>query len=629
MKIGKWLCSAAVLVIAAGLFFSCKPKETVPASFLSLAPKESFLYLDAKDLKAIRDTTKAYDFIVAARRLKLFDRLKAEIEAEKPLPADAREAAGKLEQIRRKASLWEIMGNEIALVVFPTEKGVKPALVILCRLPKGAGQEYLGYFEELVGTLIEGSETKISRSEFLDETLSSVAVARNDISLAPTWARVGDVLLIASRPEGARELVARLKGRGGKDSLPENPAFRKAMKGLDPRAMGVWYAQADGLLDWFLRVYKYQKGRVDDGIKAGGLPGGLESSEVKQIRYYLRLLTRAAKTVDLIGGNAGLSEDGWQEKTRIYLDPKEGSAALRAILRTPSRDYKVLSLLPAASAEVSAGFVQPEKIYRLFADYIVKNPAHGKAVARKWQAAEKEAGFDVTEDLLPVLGEEYGFALTSFAQSIGDPGSFILAWKAKEGAAVEQSLDKLVGVIKGKAAKQGGSYLNITEEEYEGAAMRVFYLPLPLLGLSPTLGVVDGYIVLASRKAGFQQVVDITKKKEKSIAQDEDFQRLAKRVDSRGMAISFTRVSAQIDGAVGMVRSISSLLGMTAAMSKPQTPEEEKELKKTQTRIALLDDVAQVLETLKAYKFCAGSWAYDGDCLESRQFTEVEPKRTK
>jgi hypothetical protein len=633
MKIVRWLGAAALVGLAAVLMGSCKPKAAVPDSFLKLAPRESFLYANARDLKAWRDTTKAFDFITAARRLKLPSRLQAllvsELEAEGPVPAAPQTIARELRKIRGKAKLWEIFGNEVALFAFPTEKSIKPALVAVCRLPAGAGAEYQGYFEEAVNALLKGRKTAVSRSQFLEETLSSVVLVRNDVSLAPTWAQVGDVLILSSRPEGAREMVARLKGRGGKYSLSDDSSFRRAMKGLDPSAMGVWYARSDGLLDWALRIYKFQKRRLDGELKNDGIAGGLESAEAHQARYYLRLITRAAKAVDLVGGSGNLERGGWGETSRIYLNPQEGSNALKEMLQTPPREHEVLRLLPAKSVSVSAGFISPEKLYRLFVDYVIKNPAHGKKAAKRWQAAQTEAGIDVSDDILSALGDEYGLAMVSFGKSMFDSNSFALAWKAKGREEGERAIGKLVAAIRAKASSGHWSFLNFGDEEYEGIKMSVCYLPLPIMGLTPTLGAVDGYIVLASGKDVFKTVVDIAKKREKSIREDSDFRRLAKRTGDRGTSISFSRVAEQFDSAASLIRSVSSLFGMGALMGKPQTPEEEKELKKTQETISLLNDLARAVETLKAYKFNASSWAFNGACVEMKDYTEIEMKEGK
>ncbi len=633
MKIARWLGPAALAVAAAGFVWSCKPKASVPESFLSLAPRESFLYLHARDLKALRDKTKAFDFIAVARRLRLASRLEGllekKIEAEGPIPEGPRKAGQEIRKIIRKAKLWEVIGNEVAFFAFPTEKTIKPALVAVCRLPAGAGKEYLGYFEEAVNVLIEGRKAEVSRSQYLEESLNSLVLTRNDISLAPTWAVVGDVFILSSRPEGAREVVARLKGRGERASLADSPSFRKAMQGLDPAARAVWYGRADGLLDWALRVYKFQKRRLGGGIESSGLAGGLESAEAEQARYYLRLFTRAARTVEAVGGCGDLDGAGWGETSRIYLDPKEGSGALREMLQAPPREHKVLSLFPAKSVSASAGFFSPEKLYRLVAGYIVKNPVHGKAAARRWQEAQREAGLDVTDDLLSALGDEYGFALVTFAQNMFSPGSFVLAWKAKGAAEAEKAIARLTGAVRAKTTSEGVSYLNITEEEYDGVGMRVLYLPFPLAGLNPTLGVVDGYLVLASGKDTFQSVVEIAKKREKSIREDGDFRRLAVRTAEKGTSISFSRVADQVDNLASSLRSFSALLALGALGEKPQTPEEEKERAELNETMSLLNDAARVVEALKAYRVNASSCAYTGGCLEMKNYTEIEMKEGK
>ena len=206
-----------------------------------------------------------------------------------------------------------------------------------------------------------------------------------------------------------------------------------------------------------------------------------------------------------------------------------------------------------------------------------------------------------------------------------DPGSFAFFWKVTSESGMEASLDKLIA----SAREKSRASLNIIEEEYEGCNIRVAYLPLPLLSVTPTLGKVGDYLVLASRKEAFKSIVDTYRKRTKSIRQAPDFIRMRERLGDRGTNFSFSCLEERIDATITILRSVASLFGMTVALGNPQTPEEEEEQNSYLEKVNLLNDLARVLEDLRVFKFFGRISRSAGEYIELQEFIEIERRGSK
>ena len=608
-------------ILVAVCFLSCRKRQVIiTQSFLRLMPADTFMYVGFKDWKILRDETGVFDFIKTARRLEMGTRLQKFFENNEKITPGMRENARRIQNLRDKVSLWDLFGGEVALAAFSLEEGEKPVLAFLCRLPENKTRLYQSYFEELILLFAGGERRKLTTESHLGETVSSIALPRVKIESCPAWSTVGDVFVLTSRPEGTRDIIGRLKGKKRRDLLFFNPDFKKIFADFNPAERGVLFIRTDDFIDWVRKIYRYQKLRLTRALEEG-VPGSNRSSPPpRQLIYYLKSLVKIAGTVDIAAGNFGLSRLGYWDKIRFYLDEKDGSQSLLRVLKSPPRSWDVLDYIPAGAAGVEAGFLSLEKLYRPFLNYVSANPDHGEKLAEKWKKLQAESGFNPERDLFPWLGDEYAVCTVSLSRSMTDPGSFAFFWEVKSESEMEQSIDGLIAL----ARKKLGASLNIIEEEYEGCKIRVAYLPLPLLSVTPTLGMVGEYLVLASRKDAFKNVVDTYRRRAESIRQNKDFIRMSRRLGQQGTAFSFSRLEERIEAAISVLRSVSSLFGMTVALGNPQTPEEAKERDAYLEKVNLLNDLARVLEDLKIFKFFGRVTSYRGGYIQLEEFIEIE-----
>ncbi len=614
-----------VILSAVLISLSCGKKEPAAGwkGFKELMPRNTFLYLEFRDWVYLRDKTPALDFLETARELGLGPRIRELLKSREEIDSKTRRAGREIETLREKMSFWEVFGADAALVGFAWDKGVKPTLAFLCRLPEGKGEYYEARFKELIGLSgLAGKQLVETTETFLGETLTSVSSPEIRVESKPTWSRVGDVFILATRREGARELLSRLKGMKAEDSLEKNERFQKTLAGMDVDARGLFFLDVDAAVTLARRLYGNRKEEIVRRLREVQAKGGeeLNRADLSRARYYLKGLLKLAGSFDAVGGEFDFTEDGYRARVRYYLDEIKGSKSLLSLIRTPPRDWRVLDYIPAKVAGVEVGYWNLAKVYRAVLSFITANPDHGKLAAGVWDEILKKADFDPEEDIFSWLGEEYAFSTITLARTMIDTGSFALLVEVKSEEKMEAAVARLLAF--GEA--QWGSPLNIVEEEYDGVKMKVVYLPIPLLPLTPTLGKVGDFLVLASRKETFREIVDTRAKKEKSIRKAPDFIRMRERIADRGTKMTFSRLEERTEAMISLIRNSSAFIAMAAAADAAQSDGGPP----PPDLAGLLNDIARVMEDLKVFKTWGKSTSFSDGYLEFREFIEIKDDRT-
>lgn len=606
----KFFTGSICLVLTCLFSFSCgePPQETVQP-YLRLMPADTFLYLGFKDWKVLRDETGAFDFIKTARGLKIGSRIKEMLVSRSDLSPRALQAAERLEGLRERISLWEILGGEIALGGFFVGKEETPILAFCCRLPEGKEDIYTDYFTELLNLLgLSSDQLAEVETEYLGETLISFSIP--DVFPVPLCrSTAGDTFIFSTRIEGVRIILDRLKGEQGDKSLIEQPIFREYFRGLDLSAKGVIFLDNGTLI-------RYADDHLGAAITWGGSLWTGQTSSTEAL-YYLRGVMKVLGTVSAIAGNSDLTDDGYRETVRLYLDEKEGSRALLELLQRSPETWDLLDYIPAGVADLSVNYISPEKIYRPILDFITDDPGRGKELAEIWERAQERFDFNLEEDLFSWMGDEFGACTISLSQSFFEPGSFALLFKVTSEKKLDSFLEKLLSL--GMEAS-----MNIVIEEYGGFTMRILYPPIPPFPVNPTVGRVGEYLVLASRKDGFISIVDTYLKDEKSIRENPDFIRMRERIGDRGTGIFFTRLEDKIESMITFIRSSASMVGLFLATAEPASDTEPSSSLDSLEIISLLNDITRVMEDLKVFQVWGGVSRYEDGYIEINEFVEIE-----
>jgi len=514
-----------------------------------------------------------------------------------------------LEDLRDRISLWELLGGEIAVGSFFRGEDETPVLAFCCRLPEGQEESYTGYFKELIA-LSELSDEQLNEVEtdYLGEKLTAFSLP----GIFPgrlCRCTAGDTFLLSTRIEGTQTLLAGLKGERQGEGLAAQDAFSDYFKGMDLSAKGVIFFDNQALM-----------GYADDHLETAlnkGFSLGTGEADSASSGYYLRGLMKILGTVSAIAGNSDLTDEGYREIVRFYLDEEDGSRALLDLIKTPPGDWDALDYIPSGVADFSVTYLSPEKIYRPILNFISADPVRGKELAEIWDKTQNEIDFNLEEDLFSWLGDEFAACTISLSQSLFEPGSFALLFKVTSEKKLEAFLEKLLSL----GIRQS---MNIVIEEYGGSTMRILYLPIPLLPVTPTIGRVGDYLVLASRKDGFISIVDTYLKDEKSIRDNPDFARMNDRLGENGSGIFFSRMEDKIEAMITFIRSSASMAGIFMATAQPASDTEQTTGPDAQEIVTLLNDITLVMADLKVFQFWGGVSRYENGYIEVNEFVEIK-----
>lgn len=610
-----------LVLLTAGMFLSCgeseppaPPAAPAPAAppaesvqpFLRLVEADAFFYLGMRDWKGLE----IFDFIQTARRLRIVPRFKKFMDpglGEFPERPGAERRLRELASLREKVSLRELLGGEFALVAYPGKPGEPPVPALIIRLPEGKAEIYTEYFRQLAELSRTGGEAGAeTEGDFLGLPVYTFPLPGGMARAA--WCRSGDILVAAAARGRVEGIVSRLLGRGEGPSLAEDEAFRGSFRDLDAGSRGVFYLDIRPLTEVIAAAIRKERPDLDfPGFSASEKGGG---------RFYLRGLRKALRTVERIAGTFDFSPEAYREEVRFYLDETQGSRALLDLVKTPPRSWEVLNYIPAAAADISAGFLDPKKAYRLLIDFLAAGSTEGRKIRDRWEEKQAAAGLRVEEDVLSWLGDEFAFSTLSLPRSIFDPGAWAIFLRFTSAA----DLDRFLVSLAGRAREAN---LNVVAEEYGGFAFNVLYLPIPLFPVTPAAGRVGEFLVLASRKDIFTGIVDTYNGQEPSIRQNPDFRRLEAELGSEGSAIFFSRLEDKIEALISTIRSSASMVALLLPPPGAEGEEENTVAPDSREVIDFLNDFTRVLEDFKVFRFRAGISLYRDGYIQSRSVVEI------
>lgn len=613
---GRTIGILTAAILASGVFSSCReseppPPPTPPASaaaevpavqpFLALVGDDAFFYLGMRDWKGLE----VFDFIRTARRLRIVPRLK---EIADPGMPDFPERPGaerrlkELAALREKVSLRELLGGEFALIGYPGRPGGLPVAALIVRLPEGKAEAYTDYFRRLA-LLASGEESVVTESDLPGQVLYSFPVPGTEEMV--TWCRTGDLLFAATDRARVEAMAALRLAPGGSSPLAADRGFQESFRGLDASARGVLYLSVKPLAGAFAAEIRRERPALQ----------GDPAAAMKRADYYLRGLRRAVETADRVVASFDFGPDGYREVVRCYLDEKGGSRALLDLIRQKPRNWKSLDCIPAAAADVSAGFLDMGKAYRSLLDFTA-GTEEGREALKRWEDKQALTGLRVEEDILSWLGDEFAFTTFSLPRSLFDPGSWALLFGCRSPADLDRFLEWL-------AERARAENLNVVDEERGGVSFRVLYLPIPLFPVTPAAGRVGDFLVVASRKDVFTGIVDTYAGREPGIRQNADFRRLEGELGSEGSAIFFSRLEDKIEAMISTIRSSASMIGLLLPPPGAEGEDGEPAGPDSRQVMDLLNDFTRVLEDLKIFRFRAGITLCRDGYIESRSVVEI------
>ena len=282
--------------------------------------------------------------------------------------------AGRPPSFAEEIEPW--FGGEIAIAVVPGNAGTQQVQMLEVADEAGA-REY---------------EASIGAGAPEPEDYQGTKIREDERGLAS--AIVGDFLVIGSA-DGVRSVIDVSAGEDGAKPLSEDPSVELAFDELPSESFAQGYLSVEGI-DSFLALSDGALAPFEPLVDSGASLGAAFS--------------------------LGADEDGYRFASRSALDPERGEDAGGFFSAfSPFQPLLPAEIAPDTLAYVGFGNAD-ESVGALLEQATIRAPGIARGVTDLVNRLRKDAGVDLTKELLPALNGESAFAVTP-RQDASDAGS--------------------------------------------------------------------------------------------------------------------------------------------------------------------------------------------------------------
>jgi hypothetical protein len=374
--------------------------------------------------------------------------------------------------------------------------------------PKSKAEEIVGKFAEFVKKQA-GDEAEFKESVHKGTKITTIKPVEAPVEFA--YGFIDDVLAFGVGIKAPPELekIVDLAGGSG-DSFAGNAQFKKildATRMTTGRYTGCFYADMQGI------------GQLFGAIPTDNVPMPLQPM-IQGIKQSF--------SVPVVMGGTGYVDQGLVIKMAAIPTGEVLDELTQLSLKTPSAAGKNIAYVPENSlAYVGVNSMpDPQELWPLMQK---QWEAQGAAPAMNmiFGQIETALGMKLEEDVIPWVGNEFGFVLTELDTKAGFPyPKFAMLVKIKDMAKAKAFLQKLGGIIKELTAETGFK-LETTVHQGYGLNSVTIALPMPLpITLTPAYGIVDEFLVVGSSVDLVKQMIDTSKGTQKDLAADAAFKSL-------------------------------------------------------------------------------------------------------
>jgi len=269
-------------------------------------------------------------------------------------------------------------------------------------------------------------------------------------------------------------------------------------------------------------------------------------------------LTRMAAMVGL-GGLEGISSvtrvdgDGISGTTSILLSgPRSGISRLFA--KQPPAKFGALAFAPKETLYVGCGHLDGKTVFRAFAEAVQP------LVMMLLMEVHREVGLNLRDDLIHLVGPEVALIVASNHGVWPDIGLVIESSDAKR---LEASILKLI------RANLDVRHATIERTRIAGGEVSVLKIRDSGVPVAPTMGVVDGNLVLTLFPITYQRLAATKRGERPGLDQNRDYAALSKHIPSDAIGMSYLDVRRTIhivyDTVVPILQAMPRGPGMPAA----------------------------------------------------------------
>lgn len=216
-------------------------------------------------------------------------------------------------------------------------------------------------------------------------------------------------------------------------------------------------------------------------------------------------------------------------------------------------------------------------------------PESADALAQ-FEMIQQQVGVHLDKDILQAFSGEY--VSVSLPSPTGSPQS-VMALRCQKPDRIRELIQRGMKAIQ-QAPPVQSQQLKLVESKQLPGFQELSALGLMAFGIQPVIGFQDGWMFLGSSSSAVKTVLDTKAGKGDTMEQSEAFKRLNLEVQGAVDSISYTNTAESVRSIAQFLNQAAMMAPMVMAMAGADM--EDPQLKPVQELIALLPDVAQIVE---------------------------------
>jgi hypothetical protein len=504
-------------------------------------------------------------------------------------------------------TLFGLFGQDFSLALVSGKEGLgNPQLLILAQTDPNAGMK--GKFDAIIEKVKANATVEVT--EYNGQKMTRV---RNPQAPGPefNYAFIGDlfVLGVGTDDSGVRSVVD-LVAKKTTNSLSTSDQYKEAVGTLKVRGdlRGVVFVNMSKVVEMLKSL------PTPEGTPAG-FAAGLEQS------------LGAIKSIA-----AAIGFDHGMLVKLFFAKNKEGqSSQLLAGWDSEPKEAKSVSFLPEDSLLLSVtNSLDFSSIWESWQKNLEsQSPDQAKAINDAVAAFEKDSGLSVKNDILPLLGDELCFAITSvdmgglfpfphiaILAKVNDESKALATMQKLSDYAVKSSVPAGVTPAAEGEAQAPAPSVKSGKEAYNGTDINFLEIQLPFQSLNPSYSVSKGFLMIGINKETVKSVLDVASGSKGSVVKSKAYQDSTVNFSSKVNQVAF----------LNMDKTVALVIEITKWANNLQKARGETSAQADQV---IQDNVLPFLETMKVFKAIALEAVNKDHGIEETVYLQMEDLKEK
>lgn len=455
---------------------------------------------------------------------------------------------------------------------------VSQHLLLLRLTPEAAAHTQEG-IKNLFGLVEKYSEGKVPAKSSVegDVTIVSLGVPPQ-VPFQPTVMRLGDVLLICSSDEMARQSLKMLTGGEGASKF-DDPRLKEAMRHLPEPEDGLVFYDGRQQFSELRKMGDFIRSVSHGDAKAARVAGlvDLLMDECAILDY--------AVSVDYTEGNLNRTA----ELGKLMPGAEKKTLAKMLDSGKPFTDWQAWVPADALSYSLSTG-VNLHPLYERVMAVIKERFPEAEQGLAKFEQIQSQIDFHLDADLLQAFsGERISISLPS-----GTPRGqqSVLALRCEKPDRIRELLHRLVDTLS-KQPAVAMQQLRLTKSQELDGFDEVSVALLAAQGVKPVVGFREGWMYVGSNAAAVKKVLDNKAGASQKVSESKAFQQFHLKVEGPVDSISYTNLAESTRQTASILTQIGTMGPMVLAMAGAQAKPED--LKPVQEALGLLPSIAKIV----------------------------------